>query len=86
MLIQRENLWRQSLCLAASHFAKRLTNHQTRMKILRAIGFGVFLIVISIMMPVVLGELSKTIVVFLQSSAQAFAAAGAIAAHATDSL
>jgi hypothetical protein len=52
------------------------------MKILRAIGFGVFLVVLALMMPPVLSELTKTLVVFLQSSSQAFMAAGTIAGEA----
>jgi hypothetical protein len=52
------------------------------MKILRAIGFGVFLIVLAVLMPSVLTELTRTLVAILQSSAEAFMAAGAIASHA----
>lgn len=52
------------------------------MKILRAFGLGIFLLTLIVLMPDVFSEFSKTIVVFLQSSQQAFAAAGAIASFA----
>jgi hypothetical protein len=52
------------------------------MKIFGALGFGVFLVVLAVLMPHVLTELTKTIVVILQSSGEAFLAAGTIASHA----
>jgi hypothetical protein len=52
------------------------------MGILRALGFGLFLVVILFLMPTVFFELSKTIVVFLQSSQLAFTAAGVLASYA----
>jgi ABC-type transport system involved in cytochrome bd biosynthesis fused ATPase/permease subunit len=54
------------------------------MKILRAIGFGIFLLILLVLMPAAFAELSKTVVVFLQSSQQAFVAAGTLASHADD--
>jgi hypothetical protein len=53
------------------------------MGILRSIGFGLFLLILASLMPAVFAELSKTIIVFLQSSQQAFAAAGILASHAS---
>lgn len=52
------------------------------MEILKTIGLGLFLVMLLLLMPSVFFELSKTIVVFLQSSQEAFAAAGALASHA----
>lgn len=52
------------------------------MKILRALGFGLFLVIILILMPAVFSEFAKTLVVFLQSSQEAFTAAGIIAGYA----
>ncbi len=52
------------------------------MRILRALGLGLFLIIIVLLMPAVFFELSKTIVVFLQSSQEAFTAAGILASYA----
>jgi ABC-type transport system involved in cytochrome bd biosynthesis fused ATPase/permease subunit len=55
---------------------------RTFMGILRAFGFGLFLVVILILMPTVFSELTKTAVIFLQSSQQAFMAAGIVASYA----
>lgn len=52
------------------------------MGILRALGFGLFLVIILVLMPAVFFELSKTIVIFLQSSQEAFTAAGIVASYA----
>jgi len=52
------------------------------MGILRALGFGITLIILASLMPTVFMELTRTIVVFLQSSQQAFAAAGILAGQA----
>lgn len=52
------------------------------MGIFRAFGLGLFLIIIALLMPAVFAELTRTIVTFLHSSAQAFAAAGIIASYA----
>lgn len=52
------------------------------MKVLGAFGFGLFLIILALLMPTVFSELSKTVVIFLQSSQQAFAAAGILASYA----
>ena len=52
------------------------------MGIFRAFGFGLFLVIIALLMPAVFAELTRTIVTFLQSSQQAFAAAGVIASYA----
>lgn len=52
------------------------------MGILRALGLGLFLVILVFLMPAVFSELSRTIVVFLQSSQEAFAAAGILASHA----
>jgi len=51
------------------------------MPLFRVVGFGLFLIIIAIAMPVVFAELTETIVVFLQSAQQAFAAAGILASY-----
>ena len=51
------------------------------MGIFRAIGFAIFLITLAVLLPTVFGELSKTIIVFLQSSQQAFTAAGILASY-----
>lgn len=52
------------------------------MGILRALGFGLFLVILALLMPTVFSELTRTIVTFLQSSQQAFAAAGILAFYA----
>ena len=52
------------------------------MGIFRALGFGLFLVIIALFMPAVFAELTRTIVTFLQSSQQAFTAAGIIASYA----
>ena len=52
------------------------------MKILRAFGFGIFLLTLIVLMPDVFSEFSETLIVFFQSSQQAFAAAGVIASYA----
>lgn len=52
------------------------------MKILRAFGLGIFLVTVLVLMPTVFSELAKTIVVFLQSSQEAFMAAGTVAGYA----
>ena len=52
------------------------------MGIFRALGLGLFLIIIACLMPAVFAELTRTIVIFLQSSEQAFAAAGVVASYA----
>ncbi|MHB1163022.1 MAG: hypothetical protein ACYCZZ_00610 [Minisyncoccota bacterium] len=52
------------------------------MRILRALGSGLFLLILITLMPAVFSELSKTIIVFLQSSQKAFAAAGVLASYA----
>jgi len=52
------------------------------MGILRVLGFGLFLIILLLLMPTVFSELSRTIVTFLQSSQEAFAAAGVVASYA----
>lgn len=52
------------------------------MGILRALGFGLFLVFLSSLMPDAFSELDKTTVTFLQSSQKAFAAAGVLASYA----
>lgn len=52
------------------------------MKILGALGNGLFLVILASLMPSVFAELTKTIIVFLRSSQQAFAAAGVLASYA----
>lgn len=52
------------------------------MGIFRALGFGLFLIIIASLMPAVFAELIRTVVTFLQSSEQVFAAAGVLASYA----
>lgn len=49
---------------------------------LRALGLGLFFVIVLILMPDVFSELAKTIVIFLQSSQEAFTAAGIIASYA----
>jgi hypothetical protein len=56
------------------------------MGIFRAAGLGLFFVILAALMPTVFAELTKTLVVFLQSSAQAFAAAGILASHASATL
>lgn len=54
------------------------------MRIFRALGFGIFLMILAVLMPHVFAQLSQTLVVFLQSSQKAFAAAGVLASHAAN--
>ena len=49
---------------------------------LGVLGFGLFLIILLLLMPTVFSELSRTIVTFLQSSQEAFTAAGVVASYA----
>ena len=49
------------------------------MKILHSLGSGIFL---AVLMPTVFSELTKTIIVFLQSAREAFTAAGILASYA----
>jgi hypothetical protein len=56
------------------------------MKILRAIGIGLFLVILSSMMPTVFAELAKTLLAFLQGSQKAFTAAGNLAGYADQSI
>lgn len=51
------------------------------MKILRSLGLGVFFLVLLVFMPAVFFELSRTLVVFLQSSQKVFTAAGTLASE-----
>ncbi|MEK7604583.1 MAG: hypothetical protein AAB442_02195 [Patescibacteria group bacterium] len=53
------------------------------MKILRSLGFGIFLLVLLFLMPAVFSELATTIVVFLKSAQHAFMAAGILASSAS---
>jgi ribosomal protein L11 methylase PrmA len=52
------------------------------MRIFRALGTGIFLLIIASLMPEVFSELAKTAISFLQSSQQAFTAAGILASYA----
>ncbi|GEM_PF-4738003 len=52
------------------------------MGILRVLGFGLFLIILLLLLPTVFSELSRTIVIFLRSAQEAFAAAGVVASYA----
>ena len=52
------------------------------MKISGVLGFGLFLVLLVLLLPAVFSELSRTIVVFLQSSQEAFTAAGILASYA----
>ena len=52
------------------------------MGILQVFGFALFLLVIALFMPNVLGEITKTAIVFLHSSQEAFTAAGILASYA----
>lgn len=54
------------------------------MGIFRAIGLGIFFLVLVSFMPAVFAELGDTLVVFLQSAKQALFAAGVLASHASD--
>ena len=63
-------------------YSRRLIHHNYRMGIFRALGSGIFLVTIALLMPTVFTELSKTLVVFLQSSQEAFASAGILASYA----
>ncbi len=49
------------------------------MKIFEALGTGIFLVILSVMMPLVFAEMAKTAIVFLQSSETALQAAASIA-------
>lgn len=52
------------------------------MRIFNVLGFGLFLVILFLFMPVVFAELVQTFIVFLQSAQQALAAAGIIASYA----
>jgi hypothetical protein len=52
------------------------------MRILRVVGLGIFLVLIAAILPPVFSELSKTLVIFLQSTQQALTAAGTLAGSA----
>lgn len=52
------------------------------MRILNVLGFGLFLVILGLLAPVVFAELIKTLVVFLQSSQKALTAAGTLASYA----
>lgn len=52
------------------------------MALFRVLGFGLFLVIIAVLMPLVFVELVRTLVVFLESSQKAFQAAGTIASYA----
>lgn len=52
------------------------------MALFRVLGFGLFLIIIALVMPLVFVELVKTLVVILQSTQKAFQAAGTLASYA----
>ena len=52
------------------------------MRISGSIGLGIFFLVLVSFMPLVFAELCKTIIIFLQSSQQAFTAAGILASYA----
>ncbi|MFZ1074870.1 MAG: hypothetical protein WAN50_00640 [Minisyncoccia bacterium] len=63
-------------------YSNRLTNQFIPMGIFRAIGSGMFLAIIALMMPTVFSELTKTLIVFLRSSQEALTAAGILASYA----
>ncbi len=52
------------------------------MGIFRAVGFGLFLLILTTLMPRVFFELSDTLVALLQSLRQAFVSAGILATYA----
>ena len=52
------------------------------MGIFNALGFGLFLIILAFLAPTVFSELTRTVVTFLQSSQEAFMAAGILASYA----
>jgi predicted membrane channel-forming protein YqfA (hemolysin III family) len=54
------------------------------MKVFRALGSGLFLLILASLLPTVFSELSRTLVVILQSSQKAFAAAGILASYAAN--
>lgn len=57
-------------------------HHLSCMKILRALGFGTFLLVLFALMPRVFSELTETLVTLLQSVQKALIAAGTLASYA----
>ena len=59
-----------------------LSINQFLMSIFGSLGFLTFLLVLSAMLPNVFAELSRTLTTVLQSSAQAFTAAGVLASYA----
>jgi hypothetical protein len=63
-------------------YSNRLIHHEYPMGIFRALGFGLFLIIMALLLPAVFSELATTLVIFLQSSQKAFLAAGTIASYA----
>lgn len=52
------------------------------MGIFRSIGLGIFFLVLVLFMPAVFSELARTLIVFLQSSQEAFTSAGILASYA----
>lgn len=56
------------------------------MKIRRVLGFGLFLCLLLVFMPVVFAELSRTLLVFLHSTQKVFSAAGILASYAAPQL
>jgi len=57
-------------------------NLTSLMGIFRSIGLGIFFLVLVSFMPAVFSELSRTLIVFLQSSQEAFTSAGILASYA----
>lgn len=82
VLCHDRNTERHVVCLANLSTQISLPITRTDMKILRALGFGIFLVIALILMPSVFSELTKTIIVFLKSSQEALQAAGIIAGYA----
>jgi predicted membrane channel-forming protein YqfA (hemolysin III family) len=54
------------------------------MGIFRAFGFGIFLLILASLMPLVFQQLSSTAIAFLESSQEAFAAAGTLASYSSN--
>lgn len=73
---------RRFIRLAASILETAYQSTIIPMGILRVLGFALFLVIIALLMPAVFAELIRTIVTFLQSSQEAFAAAGILASYA----
>lgn len=68
--------------LAVSFTRNGLSINGSRMGIFRALGIGIFLLIISSLMPTAFTALDRTVVTFLQSTDEALVSAGAYASYA----